>query len=42
MEATDWPYQSDWPDWINPNRQLIGTKEVRNTDCRLSHKMAAI
>ena len=25
MEATDWPYQSDRPDQINPNRQLIGT-----------------
>ena len=28
MEATDWPYQSDRPDQINPNRQLIGTKKV--------------
>ena len=42
MEATDWPYQSDRPDWINLNRQLTGTKKVRIPECRLPCKMAAI
>ena len=42
MEATDWSYQSDRPDRINPNRQLIGTKKVRIPEGRLSYKMAVI